>query len=79
MSDEEIYGLFDEKGFRVQLIGGRFDGDTNLITKVIPRISVTDIKKKHIYVVSGSYSSSGEILYVHEDIFSAWRKQHISC
>ena len=65
--------------FRVELIGGRFDGDTNTIKEVLPRIAVTDHKKQHIYVVSGSYTSDGVVLYVHEDIISAWRKQHISC
>ncbi len=65
--------------FRVQLIGGRFDGDTNTVKKVIPRIAVADGKRNHIYVVSGSYSHDGELLFVHEDILHAWRKQHISC
>ena len=66
--------------FRVQLIGGRYDGDQNTIKKVLPRINVHDgvNKRDHIYVVSGSYTHDGEVLYVHEDIISAWRKQHIS-
>ncbi len=71
--------MASKQGFRVQLIGGRFDGDTNTIKKVIPRLGVLDGKKQHIYVVSGSYTADGVILYVHEDIISAWRKQHISC
>lgn len=65
----------EQTGYRVQLVGGRHDGDTAEIIKVIPRITVkAPSGKMDDYILTQSYSKSGELLYVHENMVTAWRQ-----